>query len=90
MNGVRQSTKGVQLYQNCYLAYNHSQIAVDLVNLPCPKFADLAFFWICQILIYRSWSYVIGKLKTEVSCYHIDGDTPGGTSTWIISMSGPT
>ena len=48
---------------------------VDLVNLPCPKFGNLAFFRICQILIYWSWSYVIVKLKTEVSCSHIDTNT---------------
>ena len=38
---------------------------LDLVNLPCTEYADLAFFRICQILIYRSRSHVMGKLITR-------------------------
>ena len=37
---------------------------VDLVNLSCPKFADIAFLRICRILIDRLRSHEIGKLKT--------------------------
>ena len=43
-----------------------------LVNLPCPKFGDSAFVRICLILIYRSWSYVIRKLKTGERCHCLE------------------
>ena len=38
---------------------------VDLFNLPCPKFVDLAFFRICRILINISCSHVISKLQNR-------------------------
>ena len=64
----------------CTIAYTHT---LDLVNLPCPKFADLAFLRIWRILIQRSWSHVIGKSKTA-SYYQTITGGQSGRSTWIL------
>ena len=58
----------LQLYVFSFSKYLFKILTVDLVNLPSPQFADPAFFRICWILIHRSWSYVIGKLKTDLRC----------------------
>ena len=45
---------------------------VHMVNVPCAEIGNLVLFGIFSILIHHSLSHITGKVKTSVSCYHID------------------